>query len=120
MNYRQNSSKKTDFFALYENANRDKKKLELNELFEVKDIITQSILFEKNPQTKQKIYTNEDELRRVQLKKTKEELHKLTTNQDTRVNHTRNSSYNKKREEFINIKKILQAEMSTKSYTRAS
>ncbi len=120
MTYGKQSNQKTDFFALYENKNSKKKSVDLSELFEPQNQTTTVTAKIATPQTPIKIYTDEDQLRRLQLQKTKEELHLLSTNQHQKVNQITEETYHKKREEFINIKKLLESEMSTKRYTRAS
>ena len=120
MTYGKQSSKKTDFFALYENNSSKKQSVSLGELFEPQNqttAVTDKKIASKTPI---KTYTNEDKLRRLQLQKAKEELHLLSTNQHQKVNQITEETYHKKREEFMNIKKLLEAEMSTKRYTRAS
>ena len=103
-------SEETDFFALWEKK-RSKAKIVFTKESDVKSI-------EEIANT-QKSYTQEDELRRTQIYKAKEELALLSTNRHTQANKLTSESYNKKRNEFINIKKILQAEMNTDRYTRA-
>ncbi len=119
-----NSTSKTDFFALWEEKNSKKKRVVFSSTNKTQDerVVVASSHFQIEPKKlkKSRNYTAEDKQRRDEIQKIKEELYLLATDKHQKVNKITREIYEKKRAEFLQIKEVLQAEIGTKRYTKAS